>query len=96
MYASQLEQLGIELAGEIHSTRLKNRIVDRITIIHAYQEGRENLLAYDSDIGTALKRSERDESDKEAYWFVGEEDVIYWTFKKNCQNDSIPQCLFTR
>ena len=82
MYASRLEQLGIELTGEIHSTRLENRIVARIPSIHAYQEGREILLAFDSDIGTALKRPQRDESGKEAFWFVGDKDVIYWDIQE--------------
>ena len=66
MYASRLEQLGIESTSEIHSTRLKNRIIARIPSIHAYQEGREILLAFYSDIGTALKRSQRDDSDNKA------------------------------
>ena len=105
MYASRLEQLGIESTGEIHSTRLKNRIVARIPSIHAYQEGREILLAFDSDIGTALKRSQRDESDNEAFCLAKAASIVRkgmlektsftGTFKKNCQNDSIPQCLYS-
>ena len=106
MYASRLEQLGIESTSEIHSTRLKNRIIARIPSIHAYQEGREILLAFDSDIGTALKRSQRDDSDNKASCLAKAASIVRkdmlekktsftGTFEKNCQNDSIPQCLYS-
>ncbi|CAB3987995.1 Hypothetical predicted protein [Paramuricea clavata] len=106
MYESRLEQLGIESTSEIHSTRLKNRIIARIPSIHAYQEGREILLAFDSDIGTALKRSQRDDSDDKASCLAKAANIVRkdmlekktsftGTFEKNCQKDSIPQCLYS-
>ena len=67
MYASRLEQLRFQLTDKIHSTctRLKNRIIARIPSIHAFQKGREILLAFDSNIEAALKRSQRDNGDSE-------------------------------
>ena len=106
MYASRLAKLRIESTGKIHSIRLKNKIVARVTSIHARQKGREIVLAFDSDIGAALKRSQPDESDNEALCFakaasIVRKDVLEkrtsftGTLKKNCQNDAIPHCLYS-
>ena len=106
MYASRLEQLGIQLTDKIHSTRLKNRIIARIPSIHAYQEGREILLAFDYDIGAALKRSQRDHSDNETSCLARAASIVRKnmlekrtsfnaTFENNCQKNSVPQCLYS-
>ena len=106
MYASRLEQLGIQLTDKIHSTRLKNRIIARIPSIHAYQEGREILLAFDYDIRAALKRSQRDHSDNETSCLARAASIVRKnmlekktsftaTFENNCRKNSVPQCLYS-
>ena len=108
MYASRLEQVGIQLTDKIHSTRLKNRIIARIPSIHAYKEGREILLAFDSDIGSgaALKRSQRDHGDNETSCLARAASIVRKnmlekktsftaTFENNCQKNSVPQCLYS-
>ena len=62
--------------------------------------------SHDSDIGTALKRSQRDDSDNKASCLAKAASIVRkdmlekkttftGTFEKNCQNDSIPQCLYS-
>ena len=53
-YCERLEELGLKLEGRIHSTRLKNRILSQFDDLTAYNEGREVLLVFNSDVGEAL------------------------------------------
>ena len=56
MYASILKHLGIVQPSALHSTRLKNRILASIPSLRAYQQGRDMLLAFNSNTGTAWQQ----------------------------------------
>ena len=44
MYSNRLEQLGNDLAGRVHSTRLKERILAYLPDMEAHKQGREVVL----------------------------------------------------
>ena len=46
MYHDRLKQMGIDSACTIHSTRLKNKLLESIPDFHAAKEGRVNILAF--------------------------------------------------
>ena len=53
-YCERLEELGLKLEVRVHSSRLKNRILSQFDDLTSYNEGREALLAFNSDVGEAL------------------------------------------
>ena len=57
MYADRLKQLGIDHLSTIHSTKLKDKILANVTYLEAHKEGRVNLLAFNENVGLALKKA---------------------------------------
>lgn len=53
LYKERLEQLGAKQPN-VNSTRLKERILDELPEMEAHKEGRDVLLAFHKDIGSAL------------------------------------------
>lgn len=66
LYSKRLEQLGVD--QNVHHTRLKNRILAHFPDLSAHREGRDILLAFDKDIGLALKKVSSDNYDEEAIY----------------------------
>ena len=54
MYSRTLESLGLSIEGRIHSTRLKHRIMAQFEDLREYKDGREVILAFNSEVGEAL------------------------------------------
>ena len=50
-----MEQLGYE-NPQLHVTRLKDQLLERIPELQAHQQGRNVLLAIKDDVGPALSR----------------------------------------
>ena len=65
LYSTRLLDLGV-YDVTVHSTRLKNRILAAIPGLRAYNEGREVLLAFDKDVGLALRQACKEDFDSEA------------------------------
>ena len=57
LYTSRLEQLGVKRHVKVHTTRLKQRLLAHFTDMQAQKKGREVLLAFEEDIGTAWPKS---------------------------------------
>ena len=57
MYHDRLKQMGIDSVSTIHSTRLKNKFLESIPDLHATKEDCVNILAFNDDIGPALKKA---------------------------------------
>lgn len=100
MYTSRLKQLDIAQLGALHSTKLKNRILASIPSLRAYQQDWDTLLAFDSDIGTALQRvCEEDKDYLENYlakaativWkeMLATKSTFKWAFQRQCQENSV-------
>ena len=104
MYTSRLKQLGIVQPGALHSTRLKDRILASIPSLRAYKQGRDTLLAFDSDIGTALQQVCEDDKDTNANYLAKAATIVRkkmlatkstfkGTFQRQCQENSVPSSL---
>ena len=66
LYTSRLEQLGVKLDAKVHTTRLKQRLLGYFTDMQAQKNGRDVLLAFEEDIGTALTKACELDSDNDA------------------------------
>ena len=61
MCINRLEQLGSDVAGRVHSTRLKERILAYFPDMEAHKQGREVVLVCNKDVGSAKRKAcERD------------------------------------
>ena len=54
--SNRFQQLGTNITGRVHSTRLKNRILGYFPDLEAHKQGRELVLVFNKDIGQALKK----------------------------------------
>ena len=62
------EQLGVKLDTRVHTTRLKQCLLAQFTDMQAQKKGRDVLMAFEEDIGTALAKAcefDKDKFDKE-------------------------------
>ena len=66
-YHSSLQDLGLTVQTRIHSTRFKQRLVAQFEDIAAYNEGREVILAFNSDIGEVISTAASTNYDDNGY-----------------------------
>ena len=66
LLSARLQQFGIEQDTRPHSTDLNSRIVAHFPDLKAYKEGRDVLLAFDRDMGAALRKFYKEDFDDEA------------------------------
>lgn len=104
LYSSRLEHLGVEQHVRPHSTELKNRILAHIPELKAYKEGREVLLAFDSDMGYAIHKFCDEDYDSEAICLAKAAKIVRrdmlelramftGSFDQDCQQKSVPSSL---
>ena len=104
LYSSRLEQLDIEHSSRVHSTDLKNRILAQFPDMSAHKEGREVFLAFNQDIGLALKGASKTNFDDEAICLANAAKIVRrdmlelttkftGSFQPNCQQSSVPKAL---
>ena len=65
LYVSRMEQLGVKLDARVHTTRLKQRLLAQFMDMQAQKQGRDILMAFKDDIGTALAKSCEFDSDSD-------------------------------
>lgn len=65
-YTTRLQQLGIQIPVKVNNTRLKNRILAQFPDVSDHREGRDVLLAFNKDLGPALKSACERNYDEEA------------------------------
>ena len=66
LYSNRLRQLGTDITGRVHSTRLKNRILGYFADLEAHKQGREIVPVFNKDIGQALKKACEQDADDDA------------------------------
>ena len=66
LYMSRMEQLGVKLDVRVHTTRLKQRLLAQFTDMRAQKKGRDVLMAFEEDIGSALAKACEFDSDNDA------------------------------
>ena len=88
LYTDRIKELGVGVAGRIHSTHLKERILANVPGLQAYKQGRDVILSFDDDIGHALQDSCVDDDDDEAICLAKAADIIRrYMLEKNAQFD---------
>jgi len=103
LYIIRLNEFGLDQV-QVHTTRLKDRILAAIPDLRSQTEGRDILLVYDEDIGTALKQACNDDCDSDALNLakasnIIRRDVIELTqsfngrFPVDCQENAVLQSL---
>ena len=104
LYSSRLQELGVAQSSRVNSTHLKNRILANFPDLKAYKEGRDILLAFDEDIGSALTKVCEKEYDDEAITLAKAAQIVRrymleknasftGSFDSECQTQSVPQTL---
>ena len=105
LYKSRMEQLGVELDSRVNSTRLKERLLAEFPDMRAYIKGRDVLMAFEDDIGTALAKACEQDNNEDALHIARAAQIVrrhifgeakpFNGFPEQCQVDSVPQLLLT-
>lgn len=88
MYSTRLQQLGGDTSTRVHSTDLKDRILANVPGLQAHKQGRDVMLAFNEDIGHALKNLYEQDFDSQAMILsqaakIIRQDVLNTTSKFN-------------
>lgn len=106
MYTNRLQQLGMENTARPNSSRLKERIIAQVPDLQPYNKGRDVYLAFGEDVGNALHKVHKEDSDDEAIHLakaaaIVREDILTnkysfnGSFERDCQLRSIPASLLS-
>ena len=106
MYATRLQELGVELLTRVNSTRLKERILSMVPDIVAQGKGREVLLLFEKDVGDAIIKAKANDHDGDAIHLMRavqtsrremSENTYQFKgyFEPGCQENSVPQTLLS-
>ena len=104
MYALRLEQMGVDISQRVHSTRLKERLIQQCPDLTSYKDGREVLVAFREDVAAVLKNASEKNTDKEAMVIAKAANIVrrdllniensqFHGIETNCQEASDPQSL---
>ena len=67
LYKTRLKLFGCDISGRFYNTHLKSRIVAHQQDLQAYREGNDALLAFNKDVGAALRQAYERDFDDEAW-----------------------------
>ena len=102
LYTTRMEQLGTIMTGRVHSTKLKNRILRYFPDLEEHKQGRDLLLAFNQDLGSALQKACGQDAD--AIHLARAANIVRrdmlkiktafsGSFDTYCQEDSVPHTL---
>ena len=105
MYTSRLKQLEAIITGRIHTSRLKERILEMVPDLEEHKQGRDILLALKKDVTMALGKV-REDCDNEAMHLTRAATIVRremmmiennfnGPFDQNCQQNSVPKSLIS-
>lgn len=103
-YKKQLQQLGVKEDVNVHSTRLKERLLSYFPDFIPIKQGRDILLISDNDIGDALLKAKAYDADDDAVHLAKTAKIIRremlkksntfkGSFDSDCQGKSVPVSL---
>ena len=105
LYKSRMEQLGVEVDNRVHSTQLKQRLFAEFPDMRAYTKGRDVLMTFEDDIGSALAKACEQDNNEDAMHIARAAHIVHRHtfgeakpfngFPEHCQEDSVPQLLLT-
>ena len=98
MYQSRLKDLGLEV--KVNSTQLKDRLLANCPSLSASRKGKDVLLAFDTDLGDALKKACDSDSDAEAIFLAKAAQIVRkdifnekYSFDGTLDNSFVPESL---
>ena len=104
LYMERLKQLGVEVSGRINSTRFKDRLLTAVPDLSAHVSGKEVLLTYSNNIGTAITFACDKNYDSNAIILAKAATIVRrklfeqknkfnGSFSKDCQEAAVPDAL---
>ncbi len=104
LYTTLMEQLGTIMTGRVHSTKLKNRILRYFPDLEEHKQGRDVLLAFNQDLGSALQKACGQDADDDAIHLARAANIVRrdmlkiktafsGSFDTYCQEDAVPHTL---
>ena len=104
LYTTRMEQLGTIMTERVHSTKLKNRILRYFPDLEEHKQGRDVLLAFNQDLGSALQKACGQDADDDAIHLARAANIVRrdmlkmktafsGSFDTYCQEDSVPHTL---
>ena len=66
LYQSRIKQLEIKLDMRVHSTRLKQRLLAQFPDMRTHNKGRDIMMAFEEDVGSALTKACELDNDNDA------------------------------
>ncbi len=104
LYSTRLKQLGTDVIGHIHSTKLKDRILAYFQDMEAHKQGRDVVLISNKDIGSALSKACEYDADNDAVHLARAANIVRrdmfkmknqfsGSFGTKCQEQSVPVSL---
>lgn len=104
LYTTRLEQLGTDVAGHVHSTDLKKRVLAYFPDMEAHELGRHVVLISNEDAGPALRKACEHDADGDAVHLARAANIVRrdmfkmknqfsGSFEPNSQEDSVPVSL---
>ncbi|KAJ8891532.1 hypothetical protein PR048_004060 [Dryococelus australis] len=66
LYSNRLNQLGVQIDGRVHTTRLKPRVLAHFPDMRAYAKGRDTILAFNGEVGSSIMKACEFGSDNDA------------------------------
>ena len=97
-----MEQLGVKHDSRVHSTRLKERVLAHFPDMREEQRGRDVLLVFTDDLGDALAKACKLDTDVDAVHLAHAAQIVrrhiirdstFSGFPAGCQQDSVPPTL---
>ena len=106
LYRTRLEQLGTPVTGRVHSTKLKNRILNYFPDMDAHKQGRDVVLACNEDVGAALWKACEQDADNDCVHLARAASIVRremfkmkqgftGSFDAQCQEESVPPLLLS-
>ena len=100
LYSTRVKQLGTDVVGCIHSTKLKQRILCYFQEMEAHKQGRDVVLIFNKDVGSALCKAREHDADNDAVHLARAAKIVRrdmfqvknqfsGSFGAKCQEDSI-------
>ena len=101
LYSTRLKQLGTDV---VHSTILKDRILGYFPDLEAHKQGRDVVLIFNEDVGSALHKACEHDVDNDAVHLARAAKIVRrdmlkmknkfsGSFESKCQVDSVPASL---
>ena len=105
MYTSRLKQLGVNIIGRTHTSRLKERILAVVPELEEHKHGRNILVAFKEDVAMTLRRA-CEHCDKEAMYLARAATIVRremmmiensfdGSFDQDCQHNLVPKSLLS-